>query len=835
MKRPPTSNTFVRRRLPDRADLLHPSSLSLHPSEGGVALILTLGILALVTLLLIAFVTSMRVENAASKNFNEVIKARELARAGVDEAVGAIRMAAPPVSTLTNYVTAPGVIYTWASGSGTWTSNSLFTSVNPNDPNPLQAKMVNLNTNFVITGSGTVYNVANSLNSQLWVGWSNVTALATVNGFSQPLLVGRYAYWVDDESAKVNLNTAGTRAGDLYGYGPDAIDLGNLGTYSFSSAEIFTLTNYVHLTRPLDTIESMVMADPPLTVSPPNVSGNTFSNTQFYVTVHATSPDVTPWGAQRLNLNNLGINGTNPPTMAQKRTAVGTIATALSDPNLAAWFGGQTFASKYNQAHEIQQIAANIVDYITVDPSPTDPGGGANDTSQPSYLGLKETPYLNQVAIKNSFTITAGNVPPAGTLTISTTYSAQLWYMYNNSGGWNASGGPWVEVTNVPPITLSGGVSGSITFNPATITTGILPMGAGPSSWQLVSTTVVPVPQSFPVPNVNVPVVATQNAGSLTAIFSSTQGRMDWAQVPVPASALTITTSGSLTSASQCVDPRIKPSLSANWGSIPASQLGSQNLPSAATLSQGNGSIIGDGDMSCHSWTTGRQRGTMCPGELAYIHTGIPWRTLFLEPRPSGEAAAGSIPDWLAVDLFSTPSITNVDVTGRMNINAAINSVVNPSGGSFVLRLAPLYALLGGSIPYTVVAPNIYNFSVHNTPAVTSFVQPSLFKAFTTEGQVCEVVGLADSSGQPKATREAPAQAIVNIVTPRSNTFTIWCLAQAVKKVDLTPGRLQTFTPGTDVVTGEAKVQAIVERTVDNSSGTPTVKFRTLYYRYYYQ
>jgi hypothetical protein len=552
-----------------------------------------------------------------------------------------------------------------------------------------------------------------------------------------------------------------------------------------------------------------------------------YSNSQFYITTHSTSPNITQWGAQGLNLSDIAATLTNP-TPALKQAAVSQVANALSASALSGWYG-KTFADKYPS---VQQIAANIVDYISTDNTPTDSSPSATpstDTSQPSYLGLKETPYLNQLAIANTFTITPNaTLPPSGTLTISTTYQAQLWYMYTNSAGWGANA-PWVEVMSVPSITLSGGLSQNVLLNTASITTGILSMT--PSSYQLVPITFQP--QSFSVPNVNVAISAAQNPGSFTAIFSSPQGRMDWAQVTVPSTNISLgSAGGSLTTAFQCTDPRVKPSLSANWAMISGSQLGSQTAPSLATLSAGTGSIIGDGDMSCHifsaNWpntgTTGRQRGQIYPSELTYIHTGIPWRTFFLEPRPTAEVNAGSIPDWLAVDLFSTTDTTNV--TGRMNINAPINNV----SGSLPQRIVPLDALLGSS--YMSAASSIYSYQVHNTPTVTAFAQPPL-EVFTTAGQVCEVTGLADNIGQQKSTREAPAQAILNIITPRSNTFTIWCLAQSIKKLD--KANPATFVNGTDVVTGEAKVQAIVERTVDTSAGLPgQVKFRTLYFRYLY-
>src|SRR5947207_9423487 len=99
---------------------LHPSSLIPHPSdERGVALILTLSILVLVTLLVIAFAISMRVENTASKNFNDLIKSRQLAQGAVNQAVALLRQGTPlqtNAPTPTTFWTAPGLALTNAGG-----------------------------------------------------------------------------------------------------------------------------------------------------------------------------------------------------------------------------------------------------------------------------------------------------------------------------------------------------------------------------------------------------------------------------------------------------------------------------------------------------------------------------------------------------------------------------------------------------------------------------------------------------------------------------------------------------------------------------------------------
>ena len=91
-----------------RATFKLSSSVLRRSDERGIALILTLAIIALVTLVLIAFVTSMRVENAGSKSFNDLIKAREIAQGAVDQVVSKIRQATTRGPTVLDYVTFPG-------------------------------------------------------------------------------------------------------------------------------------------------------------------------------------------------------------------------------------------------------------------------------------------------------------------------------------------------------------------------------------------------------------------------------------------------------------------------------------------------------------------------------------------------------------------------------------------------------------------------------------------------------------------------------------------------------------------------------------------------------
>ena len=73
--------------------------------------------------------------------------------------------------------------------------------------------------------------------------------------------------------------------------------------------------------------------------------------------------------------------------------------------------------------------------------------------------------------------------------------------------------------------------------------------------------------------------------------------------------------------------------------------------------------------------------------------------------------------------------------------------------------------------------------------------------------------------------REQLVRSLANLITVRSDRFTVWVIAQAIQDVN----NNGVFDPGLDVIAAETKVQAVVERYVEAGQ----VKFRTLYFRYY--
>ncbi|MGO9608568.1 MAG: hypothetical protein ACLPT4_02915 [Verrucomicrobiia bacterium] len=423
------------------------------PSENGVALVLTLSILALVTLLLIAFVTSMRVENAASKNYNEVIKARELAKGAIDQAVAQIRQATPQrgtnaTSVVVNYVTFPGGAY--VSNNGGVTRYPLYSG-------PLSTDQTNLNSGLWITGgtSQGEFLPTNSLNSQINVGWMYVDQNGNVGpaplGMGVPL-VGRVAYWVDDEASKINVNMAGSPS--------NAVDMSVLLSGLGGLAPSIVLARSPN---PFTTIQEIERVNAAIT--------NMFDDNRCEVTAYSNdanypgyADDLDVFDRQRMLLTSLN---STPSITTLNITGAGDVNgvgafTRLSDPNLGYVCANGVipngFQGKCGGASGLSQLIANIIGY-QINPNLTPPPDGGGNP--PTYLGLAATPLVNSVKIE--YDITPAVVLPPQPATVTRIVSVQLCYMYNAA---YTNGNESIIITGLPvgnPVTFSS----TVTISPA--------------------------------------------------------------------------------------------------------------------------------------------------------------------------------------------------------------------------------------------------------------------------------------------------------------------------------------------------------------------------------
>jgi len=789
----------------------------------GIALILTLAIIALVTLLVIGFAVSMRVENTASKNFNDVIKARELAQGAIDQAVATIRQATTRDGvTILNYVTFPGAVYDF-NGTAT-TRKSLYTE------NALDT--FDINKDFWITGNegefpGTPVPPANAV---INVGWNYVAKDGSVGTApflpSKPEIIGRFAFWVDDEACKININTAGqptTPPSPDYGYSVSnevdisaniaAVLYSNLSNYAPDIERGYSgVTVIPRGTYPYATIEEVRRANAVITAG--MFDANRFSITAYSDDANYPSytQDLDALGQTRLVLTNLhhvsladsDIEGTADGGISNayvrlSQTALQNVYSSTLDPD--------GFKTKYGDAG-LKQIIANIIAY-QIDPAVTPPPddsilpSGLPIPGAPAYLGLAKTPYISEVQVRYVFTGSSPNFHVARIVTV------ELFNMYDTD--FTGQAGDQVRVDGLPNLDV--GLPTTVYVNVGSVPTGKAVATASSEDDRDFSTGVLTL-------------LGNQISATYTRNYA-VEGtrRLDFAQMTLP---LVTGTPISGTQFQDCEligDPALNElNINTEWqthtdGDGP--RLNSYTYPGGVDNSK---AVI-------------RGAGMRSVGELGYIHLpstapNAAWGHLRLQ----GGNAVNHIPDWAMLDIFTVGNTVIPNVTrGRININSFINPGLATAAPA-TARLVPLKALLNslsGIITPGATALQIYNIAGGYRTDTFGMKDPGTgYPIFDTIGEICEIPNL--NIGGNQASIEAVIRRIGNLITVRSNTFTIWVIAQSIADADKN-GSYNPAPAGQDAITGEVRAQVVVERYEDLTLA-PTdpnrVKFRVRYFRY---
>lgn len=157
----------------------------------GVALIIVLGLLAIMTLLTISFSIAMRIERLAARNYANSVRARNLIHAGairaMDEVVETMR--APAANSFNSYPD-------FSSKQGA--PDAMVSTTGPSPRNPTYCRNI-------FTGE-----IRKSIPSSLWKDIESVTNRCEWIRLSQGTnVVGRYAYLVVNTSGLIDGNYAG--------------------------------------------------------------------------------------------------------------------------------------------------------------------------------------------------------------------------------------------------------------------------------------------------------------------------------------------------------------------------------------------------------------------------------------------------------------------------------------------------------------------------------------------------------------------------------------------------------------------------------------------------
>jgi hypothetical protein len=391
--------------------------------DQGAALLITLAFIVLISILIVGFAASMRTDRPAANMYLEKTKASLYAQSGVDSVIASLRQST--ADTNRNWISQPGQLVVGAATDDPTTTvdeRKVLGTVVPLHsgaaPSPVPTDPVlqpcNLNvttqrdpTTSLITDRPDVTNP--SVHALMQVAWIYVRKDGTRDTSQTPAvsttnpIVGRYAYWTDDESSKVNYNLAWGRTTTP----PNTNQVGHPTKTSLAALTGLTapmadaIHNYITDTSQgvnfqvlnqgfFNSPEEARQVD--LTLSGVSTA---LKNNKFEVTHYSNDPDTTFFNQPRIVLTtqatraggkpylNIGVTDVTQladleqPTGSQSTRIAAykaTVKMLVSYLKRTDWpmvsNSGSSFQQKYYssystaQQQRLTQLAINIIDYV---------------------------------------------------------------------------------------------------------------------------------------------------------------------------------------------------------------------------------------------------------------------------------------------------------------------------------------------------------------------------------------------------------------------------------------------------------------------------------------
>ncbi len=315
----------------------------------------------------------------------------------------------------------------------------------------------------VVSGVTTNLNATNTVWTEPFIGrrtttnagtpvtagqWIYVTKFGGPTNATNPY-VARFAYWIEDESFKVNVNVAtnGLRGATSLGLGPDEIRID--GAWRASTNPTLTNANAAATISGRSSFGASGYPSVRSAVFP--ALGNTANMTntaefRFLTTTHSAGLDLSRGGFKRFDVNELTRGGSSAYRLNADRFIAAITNTnsaplfgqrfyrtnGINTTNTVASDGSNRGASNHTLIY-LNKIAANVLDYIDADNQPTiltisnnfgirtgrpdlaetnifNPGQGGEGINPFVAIGVENKPYLYGYAIGVRLT----NMTPMG-------------------------------------------------------------------------------------------------------------------------------------------------------------------------------------------------------------------------------------------------------------------------------------------------------------------------------------------------------------------------------------------------------------------------------------
>jgi len=406
--------------------LLLPPSTSRLPPASGFALVATLLMITVITGAAVAFFQSTRIERLVTRNYAEIARAQLAAQAGLSAGQAAILNAITNGRISTNqwnYVSGHLSTHPQISASALNADANAFAFI-------AQADAANgsiLNTNFLASTSAAASNTwiplgQTGADPRFPAHWTNVVVS---NASGVVTTNARYAFWISDDTTKLNLRAMGRSATRTYPTDPSGFALmtrltasstvstlipsANLaplfGSQTQQAADGSTLQgwNGANLLRPDSSLFTpgtvkAFMTNSSLGPIPTQSLENDFAR-------ETLSVPLAPNGRPKLNLTRLayflrhpddGGLPLNQGSASPRAQAVLNILDATATTYHTNWGGGDLsfltntaiMGSKYS-VNEARQFIANLFDALDGDKIPTTDWNSEDPGTDPTFLGAE--------------------------------------------------------------------------------------------------------------------------------------------------------------------------------------------------------------------------------------------------------------------------------------------------------------------------------------------------------------------------------------------------------------------------------------------------------------